>query len=219
MVFGGTRRARWQINDSTVWSGTPDGPRAALDDVLAAGAGPARLAEIRAAIRAGDYRRAERLLMSFEGRYTQEYLPFADLRISLGGDELAHLGRTLNLDNGVVAERIEVDGARVRRATWASRPAQALCVALAVEDGGAVDLEIELTSPLRVVRRSGAAMGVEIPVDGAPRTSLASRNPWSTATGRWPATTRSARWRWRSIPTGSWPVTTARTRYAARRAC
>ena len=168
MVFGGTRRARWQINDSTVWSGTPDGPRTALAGVLAAGAGPARLAEIRAAIRATDYRRAEQLLMSFEGRYTQEYLPFADLRISLGGDELAHLGRTLNLDNGVVAERIEVDGARVRRATWASRPAQAVCVALEVEDGGTVDLEIELTSPLRVVRRSGAALGVEIPVDGAP---------------------------------------------------
>ncbi len=168
MVFGGTRAARWQINDSAVWSGTPDGPRAALADVLAAGAGPARLAEIRAAIRAGDYRLAERLLMSFEGRYTQEYLPFADLRMSLGGDELVHRGRTLNLDNGVVAERIEVDGARVRRTTWASRPAQAVCVALAVEDGGTVDLEIELTSPLRVVRRSGAALGVEIPVDGAP---------------------------------------------------
>ncbi|HEX6452960.1 MAG TPA: glycoside hydrolase N-terminal domain-containing protein [Trebonia sp.] len=168
MVFGGTRRARWQINDSAVWSGTPDGPGTALADVLAAGAGPARLADIRAAIRVGDYRLAERLLMSFEGRYTQEYLPFADLWISLGGDELNYLGRTLNLDNGVVAERMEVDGVRVRRATWASRPAHALCVALAVEDGGTVDLDIELTSPLRVVCRSGAAMGVEIPVDGAP---------------------------------------------------
>ena len=168
MVFGGPRAARWQINDSTIWSGTPDGPATALGGVLAAGAGPARLAEVRAAIRARDYRLAERLLMSFEGRYTQEYLPFADLWISLRGDELAYLGRTLNLDNGVVAERIEVDGVRVRRATWASRPAQALCVALAVTGGGSVDLDIELTSPLRVVRRSGAAIGVEIPVDGAP---------------------------------------------------
>ena len=23
MVFGGTARARWQVNDATVWSGTP----------------------------------------------------------------------------------------------------------------------------------------------------------------------------------------------------
>ena len=132
------------------------------------GAGPERLAEIRTAIRAEDYRLAERLLMSFEGRYTQSYLPFADLWISFGGDELAQVGRTLNLDNGVVAEQIEVDGQRVRRATWASKPASALCIALEVEGGGVVDLDIELSSPLRVDRWSGSALGVEIPVDSAP---------------------------------------------------
>ena len=176
MVFGGTRRARWQINDSTVWSGTPAGPATALAGVLAAGAGPARLEEIRAAIRAEDYRSAERLLMSFEGPYTQEYLPFADLWISLSGDEQAQgfLGRTLNLDNGLVTERIEADGRRIRRTTWASRPAGVLCIALEVEDGGVVDLGVELTSPLRVARWVSdapgvAALGVEIPVDGAPQ--------------------------------------------------
>lgn len=169
MVFGGTRRARWQINDSTVWSGTPAGPGTSLADVLAAGAGPERLAEIRDAIRAEDYRTAERLLMSFEGPYTQEYLPFADLWISLGGDTQAYLGRTLNLDNGAVIERIEVDGRRVHRTTWASRPAGVLCVALEVEDGGVIDLDVELTSPLRVFRWSGTALGLDIPIDGAPQ--------------------------------------------------
>ena len=183
MVFGGTRRARWQINDSAVWSGTPNGPAEALDDVLAAGAGPERLAEIRTAIRAEDYRRAEQLVMSFEGRYSQEFLPFADLWVSLSGEELVHLGRTLNLDNGVVTERIEVDGQRVQRTTWASRPASALCVALEVEDGGIVDLEIELTSPLRVERRSGMALGVEIPIDGAPQHEPTVAEPLRYADG------------------------------------
>ena len=168
MVFGGTRRARWQINDATVWSGTPSGPDTALAEVVAAGAGPERLAEVREAVLAEDFRLAEQLLMSFEGPYTQSYLPFADLWISLGGEEITHLGRTLNLDNGVVAERIEVDGQRVRRATWASRPASALCIALAVEDGGVIDLDLELTSLLREARRSGTAVGLEIPVDDAP---------------------------------------------------
>ena len=168
MVFGGTRRARWQINDATVWSGTPTGPRDALADVLAAGAGPVRLAEVRAAIRAEEYRHAEQLLMSFQGRYTQSYLPFADLWISLGGEDLTQLGRTLNLDNGVVTEQIDVDGRRVRRTTWASRPAGVLCIEIEVEDAGIVDLDIELSSPLRIDRWSGPALGVEIPVDSAP---------------------------------------------------
>ncbi|HWG24416.1 glycosyl hydrolase family 95 catalytic domain-containing protein [Actinospica sp.] len=168
MVFGGARRAHWQINDATVWSGTPDGPGDALAELLAAGAGPDRLEEIRAAIRAEDYRLAEQLMLTFEGRYTQEYLAFADLHVSLLGDEPTSLGRALNLDNGVVAERLEVDGRTVRRTTWASRPAGVLCIALEVEDG-VVDLDVELTSPLRVERRTATAVGVEIPVDGAPQ--------------------------------------------------
>ncbi|MCF3963558.1 glycoside hydrolase N-terminal domain-containing protein, partial [Streptomyces fuscigenes] len=49
MVFGGTRTARIQINDSTLWSGTPATPARGLAAVRAAGAGPERLAEVRGA--------------------------------------------------------------------------------------------------------------------------------------------------------------------------
>jgi alpha-L-fucosidase 2 len=173
MVFGGVGNARFQINDSTVWSGTPDGPAAGLAGVLAAGAGPDRLAEVRAAVLAEDYRLAESLLMSFEGPYSQEYLPWADVWMSLsGGDNTDFLGRTLDLDNGVAGEDMVVGGHPVRRRTWTSRPAQAICSAVDV-DGGTVDLRLDLSSPLRVVERfsapNGLALGVEIPVDGAPQ--------------------------------------------------
>jgi alpha-L-fucosidase 2 len=197
MVFGGVRRSRLQINDSTVWSGKPDGPATALAEVLASGAGPERLAEVRQAIREEDHRRAEALLMSFEGRYSQEYLPFADLWMSLAdgdgavspadggeavspadgdgalgpGDGSVYRGRTLNLDDGVVSEAIGLSGCSVRRLTWASRPAQAICVEVAVE-GGTAGMRLGLSSPLRVAHRaadgSGLMLGVEIPVDGAP---------------------------------------------------
>ncbi|HEX9337229.1 MAG TPA: glycoside hydrolase N-terminal domain-containing protein [Pseudonocardiaceae bacterium] len=161
MVFGGPGRARFQVNDSTVWSGTPHGPAEGLAGVLAAGAGPARLADVRAAIRAGDLRRAESLLMSFEGPYSQEYLPYVDLWMTL--DAEFH-GRTLDLDNGVVRERFPGG----ERATWASHPAGVLCIAVTGIDG----FRLELDSPLRVVHkvasRNGFQLGVEIPVDGAP---------------------------------------------------
>jgi alpha-L-fucosidase 2 len=172
MVFGGAEHARFQINDSTAWSGTPHGPAEGLADVLAAGAGPERLEEVRAAIRAGDHRRAEALLMSFEGPYSQEYLPFADLWMSPApGQDTEYHGRTLNLDNGVVEEQLTIGGHTVRRLTWASRPAGTVCVAVVVE-GGSIDLRLELSSPLRVAHRTadatGLALGVELPVDGAP---------------------------------------------------
>jgi len=83
MVFGGPGRTRVQVNDATVWSGTPHGPADALADVVAAGAGPARLAEVREAIRRRDHRLAESLLMAFEGPYSQEFLPYVDLWLTL----------------------------------------------------------------------------------------------------------------------------------------
>ncbi|WP_194916763.1 glycosyl hydrolase family 95 catalytic domain-containing protein [Catenulispora rubra] len=166
MVFGGVRLGRWQINDSSVWSGSPSSPSDGLAAVLGAGAGPERLAELREAIRAEDYQQANSLAMQFEGRYSQEYLPFVDLWMSLDADG-DYQGRTLNLDTGVVAEEIELDGRRIVRRTWASRPAGAVCVALDVAEGS-VDIDLELTSELRVVRRTGLSLAVEMPIDGAP---------------------------------------------------
>jgi len=167
MVFGGVERARFQLNDSTVWSGFPGGPARALAEVRANGAGPARFAEVRDALCAKDYRRAESLLMSFEGPYSQEYLPFADLWMSVDARSSSeYLGRTLNLDTGVVEERFTVDGQDVRRATWASAPAGVLCISMSTEEP--VDLEISVSSPLRVLRRDGLSLELEVPVDGAP---------------------------------------------------
>ncbi|MEQ7007092.1 glycoside hydrolase N-terminal domain-containing protein [Actinopolymorpha sp. B17G11] len=162
MVYGD---GRLQINDATVWSGTPSGPAEALGEVLAAGAGPARLQQVRDAIEARDYRLAETLLMSFEGPYTQEFLPFAELRMDIAGEPAYH-GRVLDLHNAVVEESL----AGIRRRTWASRPAGAICVELTADSP--VDVSLRLSSPLRVDEQlgdgGGMAIGVGVPADGAP---------------------------------------------------
>ncbi|WP_051723884.1 glycosyl hydrolase family 95 catalytic domain-containing protein [Micromonospora chokoriensis] len=173
MVFGGIGRSQWQVNDATLWSGTPDGPAEGLADVIAGGAGPTRLAEVRQAILDEDYRRAETLITSFEGPYSQEYLPFVDLWMALvAGADATYGGRTLNLDTGVVDEAIDLgDGRRLTRRTWASRPARALCISVSV-DGGTADLRLGLTSPLPVahhgINESGIDLTIRVPVDGAP---------------------------------------------------
>ena len=82
MVFGGAS-GRYQLNDATVWSGTPDSHAQGLRDVVAAGAGPARLDEVRAALNAGDVRATEDLVLAFQGRYSQEFLPLADLELRI----------------------------------------------------------------------------------------------------------------------------------------
>ncbi|MGI5255054.1 glycosyl hydrolase family 95 catalytic domain-containing protein [Actinacidiphila glaucinigra] len=173
MVFGGTHRARIQINDSTVWSGTPGGPAKALAGVVVAGVGPRRLEEVRDALRAGEPHRAEELLMAFEGPYSQEYLPWADLWLTVpGARDATYRGRTLNLDSGIAEDAFDLpSGASVTRRTWADASTGTLCTDL-VAAGGTVDLRLEVTTPLREVHRAagpeGVVIGIEIPVDGAP---------------------------------------------------
>jgi alpha-L-fucosidase 2 len=172
MVFGGAGRTRIQVNDATVWSGTPGGPAAALAAVRAAGAGPQRLEEVRAALRSGDQDRAEALLMAFEGPYSQEYLPYADLHLTVaGGEDASYAGRTLDLDTAVAEEEFELGGTTVRRRVWADAVTGTLCATLEAA-GGTVDLSVGLSTPLREAHRSttpdGLTLGIEIPVDGAP---------------------------------------------------
>ncbi|MCU1578110.1 MAG: hypothetical protein JWP19_314 [Rhodoglobus sp.] len=172
MVFGGAQAARYQLNDSTVWSGDPDGPARALAAVVEGGAGPERLAAARAAIDSGDYRAAEALLMTFEGDYSQEFLPLADLVMDITSSGVRdYEGRELDLDDAVATEKFSVGDIRLIRRSWVSALAGTLCIALEAR-GGAVDLTLALTTPLRTFsqeeRLDGLLLGIDVPIDGAP---------------------------------------------------
>ncbi|MEU8004429.1 glycoside hydrolase N-terminal domain-containing protein [Catellatospora sp. NPDC049111] len=172
MAFGGAQ-ARFQVNDATVWSGHPDGPADALDDLIAGGAGPARLAEIRAAIDAEDLRRAEALLMSFQGPYSQEFLPFVDLVVETRGAATApgRAARVLDLDEAHLSEALHVDGIAVTRRSYVSAPAGCLLVEY-LADSPVLDVDLRLSTPLRQAGRGTTAttliLDVVAPVDGAP---------------------------------------------------
>lgn len=174
MVFGDAR-GRIGLNDSTLWSGTPDVPRRALDAVLAGGAGPERLAEVRAAVARQDDDEVERLLRSFEGPWSQEFLPLGHLDLDLGPASLTDYERVLDLSRAVVDESFLLDGVRVRRSSWVGAADGALVVALVAD--APVSAVLRLRSPLRVAStdvrlpdRGTAGLGlvVEAPVDGAP---------------------------------------------------
>jgi hypothetical protein len=178
MVFGGRAGTRLQLNDSSVWSGSPSAAGHALDDLVARGAGPERLETVRSAIDGGDYREAERLLYSFEGPWSQEFLPFGELvvRESAAAADGSSYSRELDLDDAVVLESVGAPGARVVRTVWASQPAGCLFVHIASD--APLDLELETTTPLALDRvaegplgddgRASLALGIRIPTDGAP---------------------------------------------------
>ncbi|MCU1423695.1 MAG: hypothetical protein JWN36_3346 [Microbacteriaceae bacterium] len=173
MILGGVESFHLQVNDGTVWSGTPTAWRDELDALLRNGAGPAALAEVRAAIRDGRPDDAEALLMPFEGTYSQEFLPYVDLRarFRLGGDAPTFVGRTLDLEDAVYRDDVDNSEVELTRRTWASRPDEAIFAEFRAARG-AFDVELELTTRLRDLGVSespdGLAIAIEVPVDGAP---------------------------------------------------
>jgi alpha-L-fucosidase 2 len=170
MVFGGAD-GRYQVNDATVWSGTPDIPAEELARLTAAGAGPERLREVRQALAAGELRRAEELLMSFEGRYSQEFLPFVDLSVELPGATAPEgsPARVLDLDRAEVEESLATGGVAVRRV---SRVRSGTLIVELRADAPLPEVRIGLSTPLRELGRSAAdgmlSLDIAVPVDGAP---------------------------------------------------
>ncbi|MGH1549719.1 glycosyl hydrolase family 95 catalytic domain-containing protein [Leifsonia poae] len=170
MVFGGAS-GRYQVNDATVWSGTPLVPGEELRRVTAQGAGPDRLREIRSALAAGDLSRAEELLMTFEGRYSQEFLPFVDLTVEVpdATPETNSPARVLDLDLAVVEESLHVGGISVRRS---SRVRDGVLLVELVAQAPLPEVRIVLTTPLRELGRAASGelltLDVAVPIDGAP---------------------------------------------------
>ncbi|MDN4614039.1 glycoside hydrolase N-terminal domain-containing protein [Leifsonia sp. F6_8S_P_1B] len=173
MILGDRDSLHLQVNDGTVWSGDPGAWRSELAALVQGGAGPEALEEVRRALRDGRVHDAERLLMRFEGTYSQEFLPYIDVRAQLevAGAALDFTGRTLDLEDAVYTDRVENDLVSVVRRSWASRPDDAVIVELTAERGR-FDLHLRLTTRLRERSRTLTAdslvLGIELPVDGAP---------------------------------------------------
>ncbi|MDN4597243.1 glycosyl hydrolase family 95 catalytic domain-containing protein [Leifsonia virtsii] len=170
MVHGGAG-GRYQVNDATVWSGTPETTAEELRRVVAQGAGPERLREVRAALAAGDLSRAEELLLTFEGRYSQEFLPFVDLTVELPGATPVEgePARVLDLDRHVVEESLQAGAARVERASWVED--RTLFISIEASEP-LPEVRIALATPLRELSRSlrdgVLTLDLAVPVDGAP---------------------------------------------------
>ncbi len=170
MAFGGAT-GRYQVNDALIWSGSPEVAADELRRVLAGGAGPGRLREVRAALASGDLAEAERLLMTFEGRYSQEFLPLADLFVGLPGATpvVGEPARVLDLDDAYLEELLEVGGVAVRRVSWVA--GHVLIVRIEADEP-LPEVRVSVSTPLReLARRSGdGELGLDLAVliDGAP---------------------------------------------------
>lgn len=155
MIFGGVTSERIQLNEDSLWSGSPgddDNPEA-----LEA------LPEIRRLLFEGKYAEAQRIanrklickgVGSSRGRGARvtygSYQMLGDLRLEFDHAATANVTnyrRELDLDTATSSVSYECDGVRYERQLFSSAPDQVMVVRLTASKRGALNLRASLTRP------------------------------------------------------------------------
>ncbi len=141
MVFGDVRHEHLALNEATLWSGGPkewNNPRA-----------KSILPQVRQALFAEDYARADQLCREMQGPYNQSYQPLGDLFLDFfESDGYQSYYRELDIDRAVTAVRYELNGAIFERKVIASFPAQVIAVHLTCSQPGRLSFRARLGSLL-----------------------------------------------------------------------
>ena len=150
MVYGGTAREELQLNEETVWGGSPyrnDNPEALK-----------HLEEVRALIFANRNADAQQLIQKtfYTGKNGMPYQTIGSLIISSPGHEQAtDYYRDLDLERAVATTRYKVDSVTFQREVFTSFADNVVIVRLTADQAGKLNFVASYESPLenKVVRK------------------------------------------------------------------
>ena len=143
MVYGGTAREELQLNDETMWGGSPyrnDKPEA-LES----------LPQVRELIFAGKNMEAQDLIQEnfYAGKHGMPYQTIGSLIIETPGHEkVTDYYRDLDLERAVATTRYKVDGVTFQREVFASFPDKVVVVRLTADRPGKLNFKVGYVSPL-----------------------------------------------------------------------
>jgi alpha-L-fucosidase 2 len=177
MVFGGTQDERLQINESTLWGGSPHDYR--NPDAYS------HLDEIRKLIFAGKVDEAERLSDEVMGspKLLMPYQPFCNLRLHFRGHSQAakQYHRELNLDEAIAETEYTIGNTKFRREVFVSYPDQVLVIRITASQHGQLTFTVGMDSP---------QSGTQVEIATSDTLQLTGQiqprqNPRSSWTGSW----------------------------------
>ena len=146
MVFGGVKKECLQINDITLWSGSPtdgaDRPDA-----------HEYLAEIRRLVREKDFAAAQEMIVAhFTGikddTYYGSHTTMGEISVAMHhGEDYTDYRRSLSLDSAIADTAYSVDGVRYTREHFISAPAQTFVSRFTADKTGAVSMTVSYDRP------------------------------------------------------------------------
>ena len=136
LVYGGTDSCLIHLNDITFWTGKPVDPNE--------GEGASKwIPEIRKALFAEDYARADSLQLHVEGHNSEFYQPLATMYlVDLNKGKVTDYYRELDIDSALCRDRYQRDGRTITREYFASNPDKLIAIRLK----GDVNCKIVMTA-------------------------------------------------------------------------
>lgn len=167
MVLPTGESLRLQLNDSTAWSGSPASEH--RHGQVSAESAAQALADARAAISGGRPVDAERSLEKLQSRYSQAYLPFADLVITTPAGAVLQ-ERGLSLAEATHRTTAAFSSGSITQETFISAVDGVL--AHRILSTKPIDVAVELSTPLKETARNisegGVVLELRLPADVAP---------------------------------------------------
>lgn len=143
MVYGNVETEIIQLNEHTIWSGSPN--RNDNPDALAA------LAEIRKLIFEGKHKEAETLAaknIQTQKSNGQMFQPFGNLLLHFEGhDAVEDYYRELDIADAVATTRYKKDGVTFTREVLASFPDRVIAIRLSADKPGSLNFAASFTTP------------------------------------------------------------------------
>ena len=157
LVYGGTEVNTIQLNDITLWTGTPVDRQEDL--------GASRwIAPIREALFQENYALADSLQLHVQGHGSQFYQPLATINIEdRDTAPVSGYRRTLDLDSALCHDRFMRGATAIHREYFTSHPDQCFAMRMTGDQQGSINCDIRLTS---LVPHSTRARGGQLTILG-----------------------------------------------------
>jgi alpha-L-fucosidase 2 len=142
MVFGGVPAERLQLNEDSLWSGSPrqwNNPAAKQ-----------HLPEVRRLVlEQADYTGADSVCRQMQGIYNESYLVLGNLHIRIDhAADVVEYRRELDLDTALARVAYRIGSAAYLREAFASAPDQVIVVRLSTTAPGGMGLALSFDSPI-----------------------------------------------------------------------
>ena len=147
MVYGGTVRERISLNDITLWTGEPEHP--SEEDRTPV------LEQVRSALAAENYRRADKLQRGLQGHYSQNYQPLGNLWLDFPSDSISDYQRELNISDASARVSYRRNGQAFTEEYFVSAPDSALVIRISSEAPIEARIGLESLLPVEISATDG----------------------------------------------------------------